>query len=297
MFTNICKMFVSMEPSPLTVKIEQWFTGLVAGLRALPLDLPGTAVHGALRCRRKLTAVFREELEARKHTSTSKKYDDVMSGFMEMEDEQGKKLSDEEVVDNIISAVVAGYESTATAIMWAMYHLSKSPTALAKLREENVAMSEIKGGSYFITHDDIPKMKYTAKVVEETIRMANIASMMPRVAKRDVEYGGYTIPEGWRVLVMVRSLHTDPNYYADPLTFNPDRWNEAAKPGTYQVFGGGYRICPGNMLAKLQLTIMLHHLSIGYEWDLLNPNAEIDYLPHPKPVDGAAMAFRKLATK
>jgi ent-kaurenoic acid hydroxylase len=68
-------------------------------------------------------------------------------------------------------------------------------------------------------------MKYTAKVVEETIRMANIASMMPRLAKRDVEYGGYTIPEGWQVMVMVRSLHTDPNYYPDPLTFNPDRWS------------------------------------------------------------------------
>jgi ent-kaurenoic acid hydroxylase len=86
-------------------------------------------------------------------------------------------------------------------------------------------MSKTKGSSYFITHDDIPKMKYTAKVVEETIRMANIASMMPRVAKRDVEYGGYTIPEGWQVMVMVRSLHTDPSYYPDPLTFNPDRWS------------------------------------------------------------------------
>ncbi|XP_047065342.1 ent-kaurenoic acid oxidase 1-like [Lolium rigidum] len=294
-FTSICKMFVSMEPSPLTVKINQWFTGLLAGLRALPLDFPGTVVHEALKCRRKLNTVFREEIEARK--CMSKKHDDVMSGFMETEDEQGMKLSDDEVVDNILSAIAAGYESTATAIMWAMYHLAKSPVALAKLREENVAMSKTKGSSYFITHDDIPKMKYTTKVVEETIRMANIASMMPRVAKRDVEYGGYTIPEGWQVMVMVRSLHTDPNYYPDPLTFNPDRWSEPAKPGTYQVFGGGYRICPGNMLAKLQLTIMLHHLSIGYEWKLLNPNAEINYLPHPKPVDGAAMAFRRLATK
>ncbi|KAM3392798.1 hypothetical protein ACQJBY_013767 [Aegilops geniculata] len=292
-FANICKMFISMEPSPLTCQIDQWFGGLVAGLRAFPLDFPGTAFHGARKCRRRLNAVFRQELEARK--KVDKECDDLMSGLMHMEDEQGKKLSDEEVVDNIVSLVVAGYESTASAIMWATYHLAKSPTALAKLREENVALSKSKAGSpLMITHDDLPKMKYTTKVVEETIRMANIAPMVHRVANKDVEYGGYMIPTGWSVLVWVRSLHTDPSFYQDPLTFNPDRWDEPAKPGTYQVFGGGYRICAGNMLARLQLTIMLHHLSIGYEWELLNPYAEIGYLPHPRPMDGATMAFRKL---
>uniref|UniRef100_A0A453QPT3 Ent-kaurenoic acid oxidase 1 n=1 Tax=Aegilops tauschii subsp. strangulata TaxID=200361 RepID=A0A453QPT3_AEGTS len=248
-------------------------------------------------CRQKLNAFFREVLEARKNVDNC---DDLMSGLMHIEDEQGKKLSDEEVVDNIVSLVMAGYESTASAIMWATYHLAKSPSALAKLRDENIALVKSKGGSTLasltITRDDIPKMKYTTKVVEETIRMANISSMVYRVANKDVEYHGYTIPKGWPVVVWLRSLHTDPNYYQDPLTFNPDRWDEPAKTGTYQVFGGGYRICPGNMLARLQVTIMLHHLSIGYEWELLNPDAKINYLPQPRPMDGASMAFRKLSS-
>ncbi|KAM0890523.1 hypothetical protein ACQ4PT_027008 [Festuca glaucescens] len=131
-FTNICKMFISMEASSMTVKMDQWFTSLVAGLRAFPLDFPGTACHDARKCRRKLNTVFQTELENRKNTN--KKYDDVMNGFMELEDEQGKKLSDDEVVDNIVSVVVAGYESTASAIMWATYHLAKCPDILAKLR-------------------------------------------------------------------------------------------------------------------------------------------------------------------
>ncbi|KAM3214718.1 hypothetical protein ACQJBY_066950 [Aegilops geniculata] len=297
-FANICKMFISMEPSPLTDKIDRWFGDLLDGLRAYPFDFPGTASHGARKSRRKLDAVFREELEARK--KVDKQCDDLMGGLMQMKDEQGKKLSNEEVVDNIVSLVIAGYESTTIAIMWALYHLAKSPVVLAKLREENIAMSKSKGGStstsLMITHTDIPKMKYTAKVVEETIRMANIAPMVHRMANRDVEYRGYTIPKGWAVLVWLRSLHTDPNYYEDPLTFNPNRWDEPAKAGTYQVFGGGPRICAGNMLARLQVTIILHHLCVGYEWELLNPDAEINYLPHPRPADGAAMAFRKLST-
>ena len=63
-----------------------------------------------------------------------------------------------------------------------------------------------------------------SQVVEETLRVANVAAMVHRVAIKDVEYGGYTIPQGWRVVVWLRSLHTDPNYYDDPLKFNPDRW-------------------------------------------------------------------------
>jgi ent-kaurenoic acid hydroxylase len=135
-FANICMVFISMEPSPLTKQIDEWFGYLVAGLRSFPLDFPGTAFHRARRCRRNLNAVFREELHARKKKAMATKAedDDVMGGFMRMEDEQGKKLSDDEVVDNIVSLVVAGYESTSSAIMWATYHLAKSPEALVKLR-------------------------------------------------------------------------------------------------------------------------------------------------------------------
>ncbi|RLN17364.1 ent-kaurenoic acid oxidase 1-like [Panicum miliaceum] len=256
-FENICKMFVSMDPSPLTDMIDGWFAGLVAGFRAFPLDLPGTAYRHARDCRRKLDAVFREELQRRRKETTLDVDGDLMSGLMRMEDEQGKKLCDDEVVDNIVSLVVAGYESTSNAIMWAAYHLAKSPHALRKLREENESITRDKNGG-FITLDDIPSMKYTAKVVEETIRVANVAPMVHRVAHRDVE--------------------------------------NHRKPGTYQVFGGGPRICAGNMLARLQLTIMLHHLAVGYKWELLNPDAEVTYLPHSKAVDGAVMSFSKLSS-
>jgi ent-kaurenoic acid hydroxylase len=61
--------------------------------------------------------------------------------------------------------------------------------------------------------------------VEEAIRLANIAPMVHRVAYNDIEYGGYTIPQGWQVVVWLCSMHIDEKYYQDPLTFNPDRWD------------------------------------------------------------------------
>lgn len=84
------------------------------------------------------------------------------------------------------------------------------------------------------------------------------------VANRDIEYGGYTIRKGWQVVIWLRHIHTDPNNYEQPLSFIPEIWDKPAKPGTCQVLGGGHRICTGNMLVRVQLTILLHHLSLGY---------------------------------
>ncbi|CAK9167902.1 unnamed protein product [Ilex paraguariensis] len=69
---------------------------------------------------------------------------------------------------------------------------------------------------------------------------------------------------------------------------------EPAKPGTFQAFGGGSRICAGNMLARLQIAIFIHHLATGYKWELVNPNAGVTYLPHPKPADGLEINISRL---
>lgn len=104
----------------------------------------------------------------------------------------------------------------------------------------------------FVTSDEILKMKYTMKVVDETIRVANVAAFLYRTTTKDVTYKGiyachvllaslfvylvlvrsnivcvlgYTIPKGWNVILWIRYLHTDPENFNDPLNFNPDRWD------------------------------------------------------------------------
>ncbi|CAN1262346.1 Protopanaxadiol 6-hydroxylase [Linum perenne] len=68
----------------------------------------------------------------------------------------------------------------------------------------------------------------------------------------------------------------------------------APTPGSYQVFGGGSRICAGNMLARIQVAVFLHHLSTGYKWELINPDAPMIYLSHPTPMDGVDISIAKL---
>ncbi|KAF6156004.1 hypothetical protein GIB67_035361 [Kingdonia uniflora] len=159
--------------------------GLVKGIRAQPINLPGIAYHHALQCRKKLMAIFKTELEKKKGNG-SKDGDDLMDGLMRIKDEHGETLCDDEVLDNIISLVLAGYESTSLASMWALYYLAKYHDVLQKLREENNTVSNKKRGDFITSH---------------------------------------ILPKGWKVLVWLRCMHNDPNNFDNPMCFNRDRWN------------------------------------------------------------------------
>ncbi|KAF9589497.1 hypothetical protein IFM89_025044 [Coptis chinensis] len=289
-FENISNMFVSFKPGPILDVMDQYFSGLLRGVRAQPSKIPGTAFYHAFQCRKKLDAIFREELEKRKQSgSMSKDKNDLMEGLMVMRDEEGKLLGDDEVLDNMITLLFGGYESTSTAIMWALYYLGKHHDVVQKIREEILALG--KKGDYYITSEDLAQLKYTNKVVEETLRMANISPFFFREVKEDTSYQGYKIPKGWNIILWTRYLHTDAKNFDDPMNFNPERWNEPPKPGTNQVFGAGMRFCPGNTLARLQIAIFIYHLVPGYTWELINPDAKIKYLPHPALEDGLKIAF------
>ncbi|KAM7272220.1 hypothetical protein ACFE04_026883 [Oxalis oulophora] len=287
---NIGKLFVNFEPGPLLDTMNKLFAGVLKGARAHPFNFPGTSYYEAIQCRKKLDAMFMVELEKRKNGEEAS--DDLLDALLQIKDEEGNNLSDQEVLDNIVSFVVGGYESTALSSMWAIYYLAKYPHVLHKLREENKALNKNMGE--LLTIEDVSELGYTKKVVEEVIRLANVAAFISRVATNEVEYKGYVIPKNWKVIVWMRYIHTNPENFEDPMCFNPDRWNQPARLGTFVPFGGGPRLCPGNMLARLQLALLIHHLCIGYKWELVNPNAEIIYLSHQKPVDGVEVFFSEL---
>ncbi|CAN0900763.1 Ent-kaurenoic acid oxidase 2, partial [Linum grandiflorum] len=163
-FENIGRLFASLEAGPELCAIDELFQGMTNGFRAQPLNFPGTAFHHALQCRKKVTDIFRKVLEKRKKEDDHGTTDDLMDGLRRMEDEDGNRLSDEEVLDNIVSFVIAGYESTSLSIMWSTYYLAKYPQVLTKLREENIALRKNKADGEAITSDDISKLKYTNKV-------------------------------------------------------------------------------------------------------------------------------------
>ncbi|CAH1419018.1 unnamed protein product [Lactuca virosa] len=294
-FENIGMYFASIEPGATLDRLKKYLAGVVSGFRAYPLNIPGFTFYHALQCRRKTQEFFREELDKRRKNNgeNDQPIQDLMDGLMNIKDEEGNHLSDTEVLDNITGILLAGFESTVVVTTWALYYLAKYPNVLEKLREENLSLKSNKS-ELLVTSDEILKLEYTMKVVDETIRLANIAGFVVRVATKDFEYQGYTIPKGWNVIVWLRNVHTDPKNFDHPLCFDPDRWNGSMLPENFQAFGAGPRICVGNMLARLQIAMFLHHLSTGYKWQLVNPDAKVKYLPHSKLEDGLEITIEKL---
>ncbi|KAH8490654.1 hypothetical protein H0E87_022975 [Populus deltoides] len=108
-------------------------------------------------------------------------------------------------------------------------------------------------------------MKYLSKVIDETLRMVTFSLTVFREAKTDFCMNGYTIPKGWKVLAWFRTIHLDPEVYPNPKEFNPSRWDDyTPKAGTFLPFGAGSRLCPGNNLAKLEISIFLHYFLLDY---------------------------------
>ncbi|KAH9626179.1 hypothetical protein KSS87_001627 [Heliosperma pusillum] len=254
-----------LELGPDIDDLDKLFSGVNEGVRAQPWNFPGTTFRHALKCRKKLTEKLTLELmkkkkEGKKIGETS----DMMDRLMESKDKEGRHLSDAEVIDNILSNIAISYIGIAYPVTWCIYFLAKNPHVLQKLREENMEMAKKKNG-VDVTFEDFLKLKYTNKVVEETIRIVNISGFIFKKATEDIIFEGYLIPKGWNVLVWLRFLHIDPLNFEDPLTFNPDRWNSLPKHGTYLPFGGGVRTCPGSTMARLITILFLHHLAIGYK--------------------------------
>nr|POE59688.1 ent-kaurenoic acid oxidase 2 [Quercus suber] len=194
---------------------------------------------GLLEARKKLAKILQAVVDgrrARKSSNLSETQKDMMDLLMDVE-ENGRKLDDEKIIDIILTYLNAGHESSAHATMWATLFLQQHPECLQK-----------------------------AKVIDETLRAVTISLFTCREAKTDVSINGYTIPQGWKVLVWFRGVHMDPENYPNPKDFNPSRWEENKhKAGTFFPFGRGTRLWPGSDLAKLEIYTFLHYFLLDYE--------------------------------
>ncbi|GAB2260557.1 hypothetical protein Droror1_Dr00011412 [Drosera rotundifolia] len=295
-FRIIVYIFMSSEGEE---ELEREYTTLNHGIRSMAINLPGFAYRKALKSRKKLVAVFQSVLdERRKKGRDLERKKDMMDALMEVEDGEGRRLTDEEIIDVLIMYLNAGHESSGHTIMWATVLLERHPGILKKAKEEQELIArnrarEQKG----LTLKDIRKMEYLSKVIDETLRWLTFSFVVFREAKADININGYLIPRGWKVLTWFRSVHHDPEIYPEPMQFDPSRWDDyTPKVGTYYPFGAGSRLCPGNDLAKLEISIFLHYFLLDYRLERVNPDCPTRYLPHRRPKDNCLGRVRRTTT-
>ncbi|GJN01131.1 hypothetical protein PR202_ga18370 [Eleusine coracana subsp. coracana] len=300
-FKIIVQIFLGGASDATMRSLERSYTDLNYGMRAMAIDLPGFAYHKALRARKKLVAVLQSVLDDRR-AATTKGFTrsssvDMMDRLIEVEDENDRRLLDDEIIDILIMYLNAGHESSGHITMWATVFLQENPEIFAKAKAEQEAiMRSIPPTQQGLTLRDFRKMEYLSQVVDETLRFVNISFVSFRQATKDVFVNGYLIPKGWKVQLWYRSVHMDPEVYSEPKKFNPSRWEGLTpRAGTFLPFGLGARLCPGNDLAKLEISVFLHHFLLGYKLTRANPKCRIRYLPHPRPVDNCLATITKVS--
>ncbi|KAL2902143.1 Abscisic acid 8'-hydroxylase 3 [Bienertia sinuspersici] len=254
---------------------------LEKGYNSMPINLPGTLFNKSMKARKELAEMVSQIISSRREMK--KDHQDLLSSFMG--DKQG--LTDQQIADNVIGVIFAARDTTASVLTWIIKYLADHPSILdAEEQEAIIKEKEESGEEKVLCWADTKKMPFTTKVILETLRVASILSFTFREAVQDVEYEGYLIPKGWKVLPLFRNIHHSPENFPDPQKFDPSRFEVAPKPNTFLPFGNGIHSCPGNELAKLEILVLLHHLTTKYRWSIIGPQNEIQYGPFALPQNG-----------
>ncbi|KAK0573451.1 hypothetical protein LWI29_008188 [Acer saccharum] len=171
--------------------------------------------------RKRVTKLLRQIMEERRASSVT--HNDMLDEILRNED-SNCKLSDVEIIDQVIAILYSGYETVSTTTMMAIKYLHDHPRALQELRDEHFAMRQRKKPDEPIDWNDYKSMNFTRSVIYETSRLATIVNGVLRKTTKDIELNGFIIPEGWRIYVYTREINYDPFLYPEPFTFNPWRW-------------------------------------------------------------------------
>ncbi len=226
----------------------------------------------------KLDAIIYRLIEDRRRSG--KDHGDLLSMLMLAHDVEGDggRMSDAQVRDEAITIFLAGHETTANALTWTWYLLSQHPDVENALHKE---LDEVLG-SRLPSFNDVPQLKYTEMVLAESMRLYPPVWSLGRLVDETIELGGYTVPRKALVIMSQHVMHHDPRYFADPLRFDPERWQPAereARPQfSYFPFGGGPRRCIGEGFAWLEGILLI--ATIAQKWRFkLAPNHRVALKP------------------
>ncbi|EOY16689.1 Cytochrome P450 [Theobroma cacao] len=267
----IGNMIMSLEPCGEEQEMFRAnFKLISSSFASLPFKIPGTAFHCGIKARDRMYAMI-DSIIARRRNGEVIQQDFLESLIMKHSrgtetGDDGNKLTDQQMKDNILTLLVAGHDTTTAALTWLIKFLGENPAVLEQLRDEHWEIQANRKDGTDLTWLEVNKMPYTAKVISETLRRATILPWFSRKAAQDFEIDGYNIKKGWSVNLDVVSIHHDPESFPDPQNFDPSRFDAPVKPFSFLGFGSGPRMCPGMNLAKLEISIFIHHLICRYKW-------------------------------
>ncbi len=241
-----------------------------------------------------LIAVIDGLIERRK--ASIGEYGDLLDLLMMAKDEEsGEGMSKEQLRYELLTLFIAGHETTALLLSWAFYLIAQHPQVCARLQAE---AEQVLAGR-LPTLDDLPNLKYTRMVMDETMRMYPPAWLTNRRAIGADEIEGFAIPAGAQLTVSPYATHHDPALWPDPFQFDPERFTPERSADrhryAYFPFGGGPRVCIGNNFALMEAQMFLAAVAQSYRLDLIPGRpVEPEALITLRPKDGPWMTVQRV---
>jgi cytochrome P450 len=200
---------------------------------------------------------------------STEEIDDLLSMLLEARDEEtGETMDDKQLRDEIFNLFLAGHETMALTITWTWYLLHQHPEVMRKVQQEvDNALGDRRP-----TFEDLPKLKYTLSVIEETMRLYPVAWIIPRAIQETELIDGYRLKPGSTVLICTYTLHRNPEFWENPDQFIPERFlaERTVDRFAYMPFGAGPRLCIGNNFALMEMQLMVALTMQRYHLNMVN---------------------------
>ncbi len=271
-------LLLGSSPGENITQLSQWFTELTNGLFAiLPLRTPYSRYGKALKARDNLLSYIEEKIEKRKSLPGK----DALGLMLQTEDENGDKLSREEIKVQALLLLFAGHETTTSMLTFLCMVLRQYPEVLTKAKAEQLTLNLEKS----LTLENLKQMTYLDQILKEVERLYPPVGGGFRYVVKPFIFQGYHVPKGWIVSYRINSSHRDSKIFSDPQRFDPDRFSRERaehKQVDYSLvgFGGGPRFCLGYAFAQMEMKIFASVLLRNYSWQIL---PEQDLTPVPIP--------------
>ena len=206
-----------------------------------------------------------QQHRSREHTSA-----DLLSRLLAARNDDGSQMTDQQLRDEVMTLLLAGHETTALTLSYCCYLLARHPAAERALVAE---WTQVLDGRT-PTAADLPRLRYTTWVVQESMRLYPPAWGIGREAVNDCTIGEYHVPKGTQLYLNQWVIHRDPRWFDEPEVFKPERWdNDLVKRlphGAYFPFGDGPRICIGNHFALMEAVLVLATIGQRYRMTLVS---------------------------
>ena len=285
-------VFMGEALGPDADRINQAFVDCVrAGTALLRFPVPGGRWQRGLKARKVLEEFFRSRIAAKRASPG----DDLFSRLCQAEDEQGRRFSDEDVVNHMIFLMMAAHDTSTITLSAIFYYLARHPEWQQRVRAESLAL-----GKPGLAHEDLAGLESISLVMKESLRLIAPVHGIPRRTVKDVEFQGQHIPAGTFVFVSPMVTHHMAQWWPDPKRFDPERFSaergeHKRHPYQYVPFGGGAHMCIGLHFAEMQIKAVIHQVVQQWRWSVpADYDMPLDITSLPSPADKLPVKLERL---